>query len=197
MPCFAGKIGPCLGVSPGCPTPSFLSSRDRNQGPLLAKRRTPVPPGLGPASGNRPHFSTKTRDVNPMIPDPTTTKYISKRNQADGIIEKPDVVGAISGRPPPRERTRPAGPQKSARIGRIEVDIDAKKGKSEGSLPALDLDRSRPRSWLPPSNPSTASGLQGPDQRPTVRRAHRATQAGHRPRQATLERIVDSAAATP
>lgn len=72
-----------------------------------------------------------------MIPDPTTTKYMIKAQiKADGIIEKPDVVGAIFGQTEGLlgNELDLRDLQKSARIGRIEVDIDAKKGKSEGII---------------------------------------------------------------
>ncbi|MBI2078423.1 MAG: DNA primase [Euryarchaeota archaeon] len=72
-----------------------------------------------------------------MIPDPTTTKYMIKAQiKADGIIEKPDVVGAIFGQTEGLlgNELDLRDLQKSARIGRIEVDIDAKKGKSEGTI---------------------------------------------------------------
>lgn len=70
-----------------------------------------------------------------MTIDPTTTKYLIKaRINADGIVEKPDVVGAIFGQTEGLlgEDLDLRDLQKSGRIGRIEVDIDAKKGKSEG-----------------------------------------------------------------
>lgn len=72
-----------------------------------------------------------------MMPDPTTTKYMIKAQiKADGIIEKPDVVGAIFGQTEGLlgNELDLRDLQKSARIGRIEVDIDAKKGKSEGTI---------------------------------------------------------------
>jgi DNA primase len=72
-----------------------------------------------------------------VIPDPTTTKYMIKAQiKADGIIEKPDVVGAIFGQTEGLlgNELDLRDLQKSARIGRIEVDIDAKKGKSEGII---------------------------------------------------------------
>lgn len=72
-----------------------------------------------------------------MIADPTTTKYMIKAQiKADGIIEKPDVVGAIFGQTEGLlgNELDLRDLQKSARIGRIEVDIDAKKGKSEGTI---------------------------------------------------------------
>lgn len=69
--------------------------------------------------------------------DPTTTKYmIRAKVRADGVIEKPDVVGAVFGQTEGLLGTEldMRDLQKSARIGRIEVEIDAKKGKSEGTI---------------------------------------------------------------
>ncbi|HEX9815938.1 MAG TPA: DNA primase DnaG [Candidatus Thermoplasmatota archaeon] len=61
---------------------------------------------------------------------------IKAQIKADGIIEKPDVVGAIFGQTEGLlgNELDLRDLQKSARIGRIEVDIDAKKGKSEGII---------------------------------------------------------------
>lgn len=72
-----------------------------------------------------------------MIVDPSTTKYLIRAQiKADGVIEKPDVVGAIFGQTEGLlgNELDLRDLQKSARIGRIEVEIDAKKGKSEGTI---------------------------------------------------------------
>ncbi len=69
--------------------------------------------------------------------DPNTTKYMVKAKiNADGIIENPDVVGAIFG-----QTEGLLGDdldlrvlQKSGRIGRIEVEVVSKGGKSEGII---------------------------------------------------------------
>jgi DNA primase len=69
--------------------------------------------------------------------DPTTTKYlISARIVADGIIEKPDVVGAIFGQTEGLigDELDLRDLQKSGRMGRIEVELESKKGKSEGTI---------------------------------------------------------------
>lgn len=69
--------------------------------------------------------------------DPSTTKYLIKaRLQADGIVEKPDVVGAIFGQTEGLlgDELDLRDLQKSGRIGRIEVDVSSKKGKSEGEV---------------------------------------------------------------
>ncbi|TET89475.1 MAG: DNA primase [Methanomassiliicoccales archaeon] len=69
--------------------------------------------------------------------DPTTTKYlIQARMEADGIVEKPDVVGAIFGQTEGLlgEELDLRDLQKSGRIGRIEVEVSSKKGKSEGTI---------------------------------------------------------------
>lgn len=66
-----------------------------------------------------------------------TTKYVIYADiHADGVVEKPDVVGAIFGQTEGllgddldlREL------QKTGRIGRIEVNISSKGGKSDGSV---------------------------------------------------------------
>ncbi len=67
--------------------------------------------------------------------DPSTTKYMVKaRINADGIVEKPDVVGAIFGQTEGLlgDELDLRDLQKSGRIGRIEVEITSKSGKSDG-----------------------------------------------------------------
>ncbi|MCL1984258.1 MAG: DNA primase DnaG [Methanomassiliicoccaceae archaeon] len=67
--------------------------------------------------------------------DPNTTKYMIKaRLTADGIVEKPDVVGAIFGQTEGLlgEELDLRDLQKSGRIGRIEVEVNSKGGKSDG-----------------------------------------------------------------
>ncbi len=67
--------------------------------------------------------------------DPNAAKYLIKAKiTADGVVEKPDVVGAIFGQTEGLlgEELDLRDLQKSGRIGRIEVEIDSKKGKSEG-----------------------------------------------------------------
>jgi len=69
--------------------------------------------------------------------DPSTTKYIIKaRIMADGVVEKPDVVGAIFGQTEGLlgEELDLRDLQKTGRMGRIEVDVNSKKGKSEGTI---------------------------------------------------------------
>ncbi|MCL4324984.1 MAG: DNA primase DnaG [Candidatus Thermoplasmatota archaeon] len=55
---------------------------------------------------------------------------------ADGVVDKPDVVGAVFGQTEGLlgEEMDLRELQKSGRIGRIEVNIDSKKGKSEGEI---------------------------------------------------------------
>ena len=70
-----------------------------------------------------------------MTIDPTTMKYlIQARLEADGIVEKPDVVGAIFGQTEGLlgEELDLRDLQKSGRIGRIEVEVDSRKGRSAG-----------------------------------------------------------------
>lgn len=68
---------------------------------------------------------------------PTSTKYVIKALiKANGVIEKPDVIGAIFGQTEGllgsdldlREL------QRTGRIGRIEVKIKSQEGKSEGEI---------------------------------------------------------------
>ena len=69
--------------------------------------------------------------------DPNTTKYMVRaRINADGIIEKPDVVGAIFGQTEGLlgDELDLRDLQKSGRIGRIEVEIVSKGGKSDGII---------------------------------------------------------------
>jgi len=67
--------------------------------------------------------------------DPSTTKYlISARLSTDGIVEKPDIVGAIFGQTEGLlgDELDLRDLQKSGRIGRIEVEVSSNRGKSEG-----------------------------------------------------------------
>jgi 5S rRNA maturation endonuclease (ribonuclease M5) len=68
---------------------------------------------------------------------PTSIKYLIKANiKADGVVEKPDVIGAVFGQTEGllggdlnlREL------QKTGRIGRIEVEIKSEKGSSTGEV---------------------------------------------------------------
>ena len=78
-------------------------------------------------------------DANGMVEhmniDPTTTKYLVKAQlQADGVVEKADVVGAIFGQTEGLlgDDLDLRDLQKSGRIGRIEVEVNQSKGRSEG-----------------------------------------------------------------
>jgi len=69
--------------------------------------------------------------------DPSTTKYMIKaRLVADGIVEKPDVVGAIFGQTEGLlgDELDLRDLQKGGRIGRIEVEVGSRQGKSEGEI---------------------------------------------------------------
>lgn len=66
-----------------------------------------------------------------------TVKYLIKANiETDGIVEKPDVVGAIFGQTEGLlgDELDLRELQKSGRIGRIEVEIKTKSGKSVGTI---------------------------------------------------------------
>ena len=70
-----------------------------------------------------------------MTIDPGAMKYmITARLEADGIVEKPDVVGAIFGQTEGLlgEELDLRDLQKGGRIGRIEVEVDSRKGRSSG-----------------------------------------------------------------
>ena len=72
-----------------------------------------------------------------MTNDPSAAKYeIRARISADGVIDKPDVVGAVFGQTEGLlgDELDLRDLQKSGRIGRIEVEIDSRKGKSEGEI---------------------------------------------------------------
>ncbi|MFQ5911050.1 MAG: DNA primase DnaG [Thermoplasmata archaeon] len=69
--------------------------------------------------------------------DPTTTKYlIQAKLEADGIVEKPDIVGAIFGQTEGLlgDELDLRDLQKGGRIGRIEVEVSSKRGRSEGTV---------------------------------------------------------------
>ena len=67
----------------------------------------------------------------------TSTKYqIRARINAEGAVEKPDVIGALFG-----QTEGLLGPeldlremQQTGRIGRIEVSIDTRNGRSNGTI---------------------------------------------------------------
>jgi DNA primase len=72
-----------------------------------------------------------------MTTDPNAAKYqIRARILAEGVIDKPDVVGAVFGQTEGLlgDELDLRDLQKSGRIGRIEVEIDSRKGKSEGEI---------------------------------------------------------------
>jgi DNA primase len=72
-----------------------------------------------------------------MSNDPSAAKYqIRARIAAEGVIDKPDVVGAVFGQTEGLlgDELDLRDLQKSGRIGRIEVEIDSRKGKSEGEI---------------------------------------------------------------
>jgi DNA primase len=67
-----------------------------------------------------------------MVIDPATTKYMIKATiRADGVIEKSDVVGAIFGQTEGLlgDELDLRELQRSARVGRIEVELESKKWK--------------------------------------------------------------------
>ena len=67
--------------------------------------------------------------------DPNATKYLVKAKiVADGVVEKPDVIGAVFGQTEGLlgDDLDLRDLQKSGRIGRIEVEVTSKAGKSEG-----------------------------------------------------------------
>lgn len=67
----------------------------------------------------------------------STTKYIIRgKVEVDGIVEKPDVVGAIFGQTEGLlgEELDLRDLQKTGRIGRIQVTIESEGGKSHGTI---------------------------------------------------------------
>ncbi|MCQ2070068.1 MAG: DNA primase DnaG, partial [archaeon] len=69
--------------------------------------------------------------------NPDATKYLVKAKiNADGIVDKPDVVGAIFGQTEGLlgDDLDLRDLQKSGRIGRIEVEVVSKGGKSDGII---------------------------------------------------------------
>ncbi|EMR74382.1 DNA primase [Thermoplasmatales archaeon SCGC AB-539-N05] len=71
------------------------------------------------------------------VEDPSTTKYMVKAHiKAEGVIEKSDVVGAIFGQTEGLlgDELDLRDLQKSTKVGRIEVEIESKNGKSEGTI---------------------------------------------------------------
>lgn len=76
-----------------------------------------------------------------------TTKYLIKTSiETDGVVERPDVVGAVFGQTEGilDEDLDLRELQKSGRIGRINVNVKSEKGKSKGviSIPS-SLDKER------------------------------------------------------
>jgi len=68
---------------------------------------------------------------------PTTAKYIVRAHvEIDGVVEKPDVIGAIFGQTEGLlgEELDLRELQKSGRIGRIQVDLESRGGKSTGEI---------------------------------------------------------------
>jgi len=69
--------------------------------------------------------------------DPSAAKYLIKAKiKVDGVVDKSDVIGAIFGQTEGLmgEELDLRDLQKSARIGRIEVELKQNQGKSEGDL---------------------------------------------------------------
>ncbi|MFQ5839021.1 MAG: DNA primase DnaG [Thermoplasmata archaeon] len=72
-----------------------------------------------------------------MAVDPTTTKYLIRATlEAEGVVEKPDVIGAVFGQTEGLlgDELDLRDLQKSGRIGRIEVDVVSEKGRTEGTV---------------------------------------------------------------
>jgi DNA primase len=72
-----------------------------------------------------------------IVADPSTTKYMIKAHiKAEGVVEKSDVVGAIFGQTEGLlgDELDLRELQRSARVGRIEVEIEPRNGKSEGTI---------------------------------------------------------------
>ncbi len=79
----------------------------------------------------------KNKEVKKLNTDPYAAKYLIRASiETDGIVERPDVVGAIFGQTEGLlgDELDLRDLQKSGRIGRIEVDIKSEKGKSVGEI---------------------------------------------------------------
>ena len=66
-----------------------------------------------------------------------TVKYLIKANyEIDGLVEKPDIVGAVFGQTEGLlgDELDLRELQKNGRIGRIEVEVQVRKGKSVGTI---------------------------------------------------------------
>jgi DNA primase len=72
-----------------------------------------------------------------MVVDPSTTKYLIRASvQADGVVEKPDIIGAVFGQTEGLlgNELDLRDLQKSARIGRVEVEVETRGGKTSGFI---------------------------------------------------------------
>jgi DNA primase len=79
----------------------------------------------------------ETSEEGTKMQDVDTTKYVIHANiTAEGFVEKSDVVGAIFGQTEGLlgEELDLRDLQKSSRIGRIEVNVESKSGKSGGEI---------------------------------------------------------------
>ena len=79
----------------------------------------------------------KIQEVMQLNTDPYAAKYLIRATiETEGIVERPDVVGAIFGQTEGLlgDELDLRDLQKSGRIGRIEVDIKSEKGKSVGEI---------------------------------------------------------------
>lgn len=79
----------------------------------------------------------KNKEVKKLNTDPYAAKYLIRASiETDGVVERPDVVGAIFGQTEGLlgDELDLRDLQKSGRIGRIEVDIKSEKGKSVGEI---------------------------------------------------------------
>lgn len=77
------------------------------------------------------------KEVLSMGDESRTTKYLIKASmEADGVVERPDVVGAIFGQTEGLlgEDLDLRELRKNDKIGRIEVNVESEKGKSTGSI---------------------------------------------------------------
>lgn len=71
------------------------------------------------------------------MPESETTKYVIRVSIAtEGVVEKPDIIGAVFGQTEGLlgEDLDLRDLQKSGRIGRIEVNIETKGGKTKGEI---------------------------------------------------------------